>query len=385
MIETINIDSKTYILIGTAHVSQESVEEVKETLLNEKPDTVCIELCQQRYDTIVNNTNWKNMDIVQVIREKRIAVLFINLLLSAFQKKIGDSVGIRPGSELKQAITTAQEENIHIEVIDRNIRTTLKRLWSNLRLRDKLRFFSELIASFFVQDSISKEEIEALKNKDMLEQLLENFGGQLPTLKETLIDERDAYMAQKLRPIQGEKIAVVVGAGHLPGIVSILKGDNTNISSLETLEEMPKPKITTRLLKWLLPALVLALFAYGFTKFDFSHGWNMFKTWFWINAALAAVGTVLARGHWITVIVAFVAAPFTSLNPAIAAGWVAGLTEAIVRKPKVEDIDHLHNDITSLSGWYKNKVTRILLVIALANLGSFIGSLIGVYLLASFI
>mgnify|MGYP003967760263 FL=1 len=379
MREEFILNNKKIILVGTAHISQDSIDEVTQIIREEKPDTVCVELCQSRYDSIHNANRWKNMDIIKVIKQGKTPVLLANLMMSAFQKKMGDKLGVKPGTEMVKALEIAKEVGASTVLADRDVTITLKRTWGKLSLWEKMKLFGQLFFGIFESPDISEEDIEKLKEKDMLTEAIETLSKALPSVKTVLVDERDLYLSTKIAEAKGETIVAVVGAAHTPGI-------KKNIDSpvdLSELEILPKPKKTGKILKWLIPLAMLAVIIYGFLGVDMKVGLEMVKYWVLINGVLAAVGAILVGAHIITIISAFVAAPITSLNPTISAGWVAGLTEAWVRKPKVEDFENLAHDITSIKGFRKNKVTKILLVVVFCNLGSAIGTFIGIPWVAS--
>jgi pheromone shutdown-related protein TraB len=379
MRQEINFNQNRIILVGTAHVSQESVDEV-ETIIDEvQPDTVCVELCAARYEAIRNPDHWKNMDIVRVVREGKAPMLMMNLILSAFQKKMGDRLGIKPGAEMIAAIRVGEANGARIRLVDRDITITFKRAWGRLSWWEKLKLFYQMLLGVFEKPDISAEEVEQLKQGDALTEAIEMMAKEMPSIKSVLIDERDRYQAAKIASAEGKTIVAVVGAGHVPGIVQHLNRP-VDIAALETLP--PRGKLG-KVLKWIIPAVIIGVIAYGFWGMDAGVSREMIKRWVLANGTMSALGVLLAGGHILTVLVAFIAAPLTSLNPAIAAGWVAGLTEAWIRKPKVADFERLSTDITSIRGFRKNDVTRILLVVVLANLGSSIGTFVGIPLITS--
>lgn len=379
MKEEIILNDKRIILVGTAHISQDSIDEVAQVIREEKPDTVCVELCQSRYDSIHNANRWKNMDIIKVIKQGKTPVLLANLMMSAFQKKMGDKLGVKPGTEMVKALEIAKEVEAETVLADRDVTITLKRTWGKLSLWEKMKLFGQLFFGIFESPDISEEDIEKLKEKDMLTEAIETLSKALPSVKTVLVDERDKYLSTKIAQAEGKTIVAVVGAAHTPGIKKHINAP----ANLAELEVLPKPKKTGKILKWFIPLAMLAVIIYGFVGVDIKVGLEMAKMWILINGILAALGAILVGAHFITIVSAFLAAPLTSLNPTIAAGWVAGLTEAWIRKPKVEDFENLANDITSIRGFRKNKVTKILLVVVFCNLGSAIGTFIGIPWVAS--
>lgn len=379
MREDLTIEGKKIILVGTAHISDDSIKEVESVIQEVQPDSVCVELCASRYESIRNADHWKNMDIVKVIKQGKAPMLVMNLILSAFQKKMGDKLGVKPGAEMVKAITIAEDVGSEIVLADRDITITFKRAWGNLSFWEKMKLFTQMLLSVFESPEISKEEVEELKNKDILTEAIEMLAKSFPGIKSVLIDERDRFQASKIMEAEGETIVAVVGAGHVPGIIRHIE-EKIDRSELETIP--PRSKVG-RIIKWGIPLVIMAIIGYGFFQIDADVSLEMIKRWVLVNGILAALGALIAGGHILTVISAFLAAPFTSLNPTIAAGWVSGLTEAWVRKPKVEDFENLAKDITSIRGFRKNEITRILLVVVLSNLGSSIGTFIGLPLIAS--
>lgn len=377
MKEEIIIGDKRIILVGTAHISRESIDEVEQVIRGEKPDAVCVELCPSRYDSIRNADRWKNMDIVKVIKEGKAPMLMANLVLSAFQKKMGDKLGVKPGAEMIAAINVAEEVDAEMVLADRDVTITLKRAWRGLSFWGKIKLMFQIMVGVFETPDISAEDVEELKKGDMLTEAIEAMAKELPSIKSVLIDERDQYQATKIMESAGETIVAVVGAGHVPGIKKHL-GKPVNLLELETL---PKKGNLGRYLKWFIPMLIIGIIGFGFFHVDKSVSLEMIKRWVLANGVLSALGAAIAGGHVITIMVAFLAAPLTSLNPAIAAGWVSGLTEAWVRKPRVEDFENLATDITSIRGFRRNEITRILLVVVLSNVGSSIGTFIGIPLI----
>ncbi len=378
-VHEILLDGKKILLIGTAHISQSSVDEVNTVINQVNPDTVCIELCSSRYQAMLAKDQWKNMDIFKVIREGKSFLLFANLIMTAFQKRLGSRLGVKPGSEMFEAANVAEKLNSELVLADRDVKITLQRTWRGMRFWGKMKVLGQLLASLFLREEISKEEIEKLKESDALSEAMKMLAEQSPEMKRILIDERDQYMAEKIRQSEGKIIVAVVGAGHVKGLTAELE----NKHNLDELESVPPTSKAVAWLKWGIPALIIALIVYGFFTVDTDVSIEMIQRWFLINGTLSALGTAAAFGHPITIAVAFIAAPFTSLNPTIAAGWVAGLVEALLRKPKVHDFENLADDITHLRGFWQNNITRILLVVIFANLGSAIGTFAGGFAIAT--
>ena len=366
MQEKIEVDGKEIVLVGTVHVSPESVAEVKETIEREKPDTVGVELCDRRYEILTKKKQWEEQDIIRIIKEGKVYLFLANLLLGNFQKKIGEEFGSEPGAEMLEAITIAENNNIPVTLLDRDISVTLRRAWKSMGITEKLKLIYALIAGFFVE---TEDVVEELKDLDIINELMEELAEQVPGAKKALIDERDQYIASKILESEG-KIVAVVGAGHLEGLKSLLHYPSVSREGLDTLSQ---GRSWFRYISYAVPVAFFALVLYALVTKGIDITLRVLWLWFIINGSLSALGALLALGHPLSIITAFLAAPFTSLNPAIAAGWFAGLTEAYVRKPKVADFEKLR-DMTGLRDFYRNQVMRIILVTAFSNLGSMIGT-----------
>ncbi|MCT4661494.1 MAG: TraB/GumN family protein [Tissierellales bacterium] len=366
------IDGKEIVLIATAHVSKHSVEQVKEIIDAERPDAVCVELCEGRYKTITKKDSWENMDIVKVIKNKQAMLLLTNMIMSSYQKRIGEKLGIEPGKEMIQGIESAKEIDAELVLADRNIQTTFKRIWANMGLGGKFKLITQVILSAFDDEEITEEDLEKMKTEDLLESALNELSMSFPELKETLVDERDQYLANKIKNAPGEKIVAVLGAAHVPGV----RKEIFKTQDMKKLTEIPTKKSNKKWIGWGITVAILTIIGYTLFK-NRDAGIDQILTWLFWNGTLSAIGVVCALGHPLSILTALVIAPISSLNPLLAAGWFAGLVEAFVRKPNVKDLSSLSEDLTSIKGFWKNRVTRILLVVAFANLGSTLGTLIG--------
>ncbi len=365
-------DDKEIILVGTAHVSRESADLVRTTIESEKPDTVCVELCESRWQSIQQKSRWRDMDIVKVVREKKAFLLLSNLILASFQRRIADKMDIQPGQEMITAIDTAKAVGARTWLADRDIRTTLSRTWRSMTLWGRVKLLFQLLLSLGEVDDLKEEDIERMKQEDVLNALLNEIGASQPVIREILIDERDRYLMQRIKTAPGQKIVAVVGAGHVPGIRTYWERE----FDLAALEVLPPKSTLSGSLKWIIPAAIILLFTWGFYSGGTQAGSDMILWWVAANGLLAGIGAIIAWGHPLTVISSVLSAPLTSLNPMIAAGWVSGLVEAFSRKPKVRDFETLQDDIRSVRGFWSNKVTRILLVVVFTNLGSSLGTFI---------
>ncbi|GAB6887326.1 TraB/GumN family protein [Desulfothermus okinawensis JCM 13304] len=375
----VDYQEKEIFILGTAHVSRDSVREVREVISEIRPESVCVELCESRYESIFNEDKWKDMDIVKVIKQNKAFYLLMQLVLSSFYKKIGEKLGVRPGADMIEAVEAAKEIGAQVVLADRDVNVTLKRVWGYLSFLKKMKLLGLMLSSVFSTDDISEEDIEKLRQKDQLEIALEEVARSLPEVKQRLIDERDVYLAEKIKSAPGKRIVAVVGYGHVNGIVSNIHKQN-DITPLETI---PKKGKIVQFLKWLIPLLIIGLLTYGFIKGGKEFSYESISIWVGVNGTLSALGVALALAHPLTIVSAFLAAPITSLNPMIAAGWVAGLVQAWVRKPRVHDIEELPTAITSVKGFWTNPVTKILLVVAFANIGSSIGTFLAGSMIAS--
>jgi pheromone shutdown-related protein TraB len=376
-IHRLAVDGKEIALIGTAHVSHESVEQVRSVIEAETPDTVCVELCPSRYEALRQKDRWQNTDIVKVVKEKKAFLLLSNLILMSFQRRIAQKLDIEPGKEMLQAIDSAEAIGARIHLADRDIRVTLSRTWRSMNLWDKCKVLFQLLLSFGETEDLSEADIEQMKQQDALESVLAEVAQALPMVKKILIDERDLYLAQKIKSAPGEKIVAVVGAGHVPGIIANWDRE----IDTDALEQLPPKRAWGSIVKWGIPLAILVMICLGFYYGGAATGTDMLAWWVLANGVLAGLGALAALAHPLTILASIVAAPLTSLNPAIAAGWVSGLVEAFSRKPQVKDLEALPEDILSMKGFWKNKVTRILLVVVFTNLGSAIGTFVAIPLM----
>ena len=374
----ISRDGVHYVLLGTAHVSRASVTAVTEMAGTGNFDAIAVELCPARHQALTKQQQWKEMDLYRIIREKKAGLVMANLALGAYQRRIAEQFGIEPGAELKAAADAAIEHDIPLQLIDRDLATTLKRSYRAVPWYKRIMLSMGLVMSTVSSEEIDEEQIEKLKEGDILESTFTEFAEQSPELYEALIAERDRFMAARLRQENksnaGKRILVVIGAGHLEGLAKYLATDQQDPQpEIESLSQLPPPNRWLKFVPWVIAALVFTGFYVGFSRSP-ELGWQLVTLWVLINGGLAALGALIARAHPLTILSAMVAAPLTSLNPAVAAGMVTGLVESWLRKPKVSDLERLRDDATTLKGWFKNPATRILLVFFFSNLGSAIGT-----------
>lgn len=367
----VNYKDKEIYLVKTAHVSKNSINDVKQCIDEVKPDAICIELDQDRYKKLSEPDKWRETDIIKIIKEKKVGFLLVNIILSSFQRRMAKNMDTSSGGEMLEGIRASKELNVPLVLADRPIRITFSRIWNSLGINEKSKLLVSIIGSIFDDEEISEEDLAALKEADALEAALNEVGKEFPVVKKILVDERDAYLSSKIKNANGKKIVAIIGAAHANGIIKALDKDvDTN-----QLEEVSKKKGIGSIIKWLIPIAILSAIIYTLiTNRDV--GLSQIKSWILWNGSLSALGVLLALGHPLSILTAFVMAPITSLNPLLAAGWFAGIVEAMIRKPKVKDFENLGEDTSSLKGFWKNRVTRILLVVVFANLFSSIGTII---------
>ncbi|MBQ1833516.1 MAG: TraB/GumN family protein [Treponema sp.] len=372
----LSLNGREIVLIGTAHVSAESITEVTASIENEKPDTVAIELDQKRLASLEDPESWRKMDIIKVLKKKQGFLMLANIVLAGYQKRMGQNAGVKPGDEMVAAINKAKEMNIPQVMVDREIATTLRRAWAANSLWGKCKLLSALIASAFSKEETDPAEIEKLKQSSEMDSMMTELSEYMPKVKQVLIDERDRYLASHIWESSGNKVLAVLGAGHLPGVEAHLNklASGEEKSDCSDIDVVPKKSVAGKIISWAIPVLIVALIVLGFVFGGKKVGADMIKTWILNNSILAAIGTLLAGGHPLTILAAFVSAPITSLCPAVGVGLVAGLVQAFVGKPKVEDIERLQTDSNSFKGFYKNRILKVLLVFFLSSLGSAIGT-----------
>jgi len=370
----LNYKDKEIILVATAHVSEESVRLVQETIELEQPDTVCVELDEGRYKNIQNPRAWEQTNITQVVRDKKVSFMLIQLVLSAYQKRLAKKLGTKPGGDMIQGIKSAEEVGAKLVLADRNIQTTLLRTWRLLGRKERLKLLLVLNSLVFGSEKdndISEEEMAKLLEKDMLTSLLEEMQDEVPTIVRVLIHERDQYLANKIKNAPGKKIVAVLGAGHVPGVIEEIDKEQ----DMARINTVPKKRSKLKIIAWIIPAIIIGLITYSFIQNVEMGLHNLWIWWLW-NGSLSALFTLLSLGHPLSIATAFLAAPITSFVPFLAAGWFAGLVEAKVRKPRVEDLQNLSEDALKFRRFFKNRVLRVLLVTIMANIGSTIATFV---------
>jgi pheromone shutdown-related protein TraB len=362
------------VILGTAHISQASVESVEALIDQEKPDTVCVELCNSRMRSIKDPEYWKKLDIFTVFKERKMYLLLSSLILSSFQKKLGFGK-MKPGDEMRKAIEISERDNLKLIPVDREIQTTLKRAWGNVGFFSKSYLISALAASLLVKEEVTEEKIEAMKTDDALKEIFSQLPGRFDQVKSIIIDERDEYLAEKIRrsALDGsKKLVAVVGAGHLEGIMKYI-GDARDLVPLELL---PVSNWKDKLSIFILPGLLVAMAALTFYTSGIQATVELVTSWFIIKSSLSALGALIALAHPLSILLAALAAPFGNFNPIIKPGWLAALSESYLRKPLVEDFERIAEDSEHFTGYWKNRVIRIFLVLLLPQVGSSIGTFI---------
>ncbi len=370
-ITRLDYNGKNIILIATAHVSEQSAQLVKEVIELERPDSVCVELDEGRYKSILNPKAWENTNLVEIIKQKKVGFMLANLFLSAYQKKMARQLNTVVGREMLQGIESAKEIGAELVLADRQIQITFRRIWKKLGLWGKLKLFYGFLFSFIDDTKITEEDINEILEKDILESAISEVRKEFPVIGDVLISERDQYLAYKIKEAPGKKVVAVLGGAHVPGV----KEEIFKTQDIARITEVPKGSPVFKIIGWAIPVAIVGLFIYGFVT-NIQTGLEQISTWFLWNSLFAGLFTLLAFGHPLSILTSIVAAPFTSLNPLVACGWFTGLVEASLRKPTVHDVNNIPEDIFSFKGFFKNRFLRVFLIIVMANLGSSIGTFV---------
>ncbi len=373
----VNKDGREFIIVGTAHISRQSADLVREVIEREKPDTVCVELDEKRLKALSEKNRWENLDLRQIIKNKQLSTLIVNLVLSSYQKKLGEKLGVSPGTELMEAVQTANENNIPVELCDREVRVTLRRAWHSMNLWQKSKFLSVGLGGLFEKQELTEEKLSELRNKDVLSEMMDEIGKAMPVLKKVIIDERDQYIAQKMKNSTGKKIVSVVGAGHVKGILKFL--ENNDEIDLKSIEIIPEPSLASKFLGWGIPFIIIAsIFYIGFSQGITEAGNNAL---FWILACgiPSAVGALISIAHPVTILASFLSAPITSLSPLIGVGYVAAFVQAYMQPPLVKEFQEVSQDFRKVSNWWKNRLLKVMLVFILSSIGGVIGTSVGFF------
>ena len=366
------------ILVGTAHVSQDSVDEVRTVIETEQPDHICLELDKGRYESKTKEQSYANMNLTKVFKEGKTFLVLANTALASFQKKMGNQTGSAPGEEIIGASRIAEEKNIPYSFCDREIATTLKRAWAKSNLWNKAKLIATLLSSAFDKEEFSPEEMEKLKNSDTLQEMMNELAKELPGAKEALIDERDRYLATNIMQAPGHKKVAVIGAGHASGIIRTMEGlESGKLSTdLSEISKVPKPSKAGKIIGWSIPIILVAIIVLAGVFNGFHESLRYFTIWACTNAATTVLFSILSLAHPLNWLVSAIAAPIAVLNPAIGVGVFTGIVEATMRKPAVKDFENLSDDISKFKGWFKNRVLHAFLIFFTTSLGSILGTFV---------
>ena len=371
---------KEIILVATAHVLKQSAELIEMVINKERPDSVCVELDEGRYQNIKNPRAWENTDIIQVIKSKKVGFLLANLILGSFQKKIAKDLNTVAGQEMLQGINSAKETGAQLVLADRSIQTTFIRIWRRLNIWEKCKLVFNLLFSYSDDKEISNEDVSELLKIDVLESVTSEMRQQFPKIAAILISERDQYLAYKIKEAPGNKVVAVLGGAHVPGV----KEEIFKTQDINQLSEVPPKSPVSHIVAWAIPIVIVGLIIYSFI-INIETGVHQLSAWVLWTGILAALFTAISFGHPLSILTSLVAAPFTTLNPLIACGWLTGLVEATIRKPVVKDINNIPEDISTLKGFFRNRFLKVILIVIMANIGSSVGSFIaGLSIVKSF-
>jgi pheromone shutdown-related protein TraB len=375
----LSYEGRDIYLIGTAHVSQRSVEDVGRVVDEVRPDTVCVELDASRHQALVDPKRWRDLDIFDVIRQRRLSFMLTSLALSSYQRRLGEKLGVRPGAEMLAAIEHAEKVGARLVLADRDIQATLRRTWAALSAWDCLQLLGAVVGSLFAKGEITEEQVEALKDRDNISELVREFAEVMPRLQGPLIDERDRFLMSSIREAPGRCVVGVVGAGHVDGMVRYLHAEVDRAS----LSQIPPPSAVRRLVPWLLPVVMLASVYWAQRSHPLDVA-ELLTAWVVPNAGCVAAFALLARAQLLTVLAAALAAPLIALIPRLDAGMVAALVQAALRRPSLGDGEGLSR-VASLRDWLGNRFTHALLVAFSARLGAAVGALIAAVLVLAWL
>lgn len=374
-VQVVRLGEREIILVGTAHVSQESADLVRKVIEAEKPDCVCVELDAKRYEALSQKKRWDTMDLKQLIKKKQLSTLLVNLVLASYQKKLGAQLGVVPGAELLEATKVAAELEIPVSLCDREVRVTLRRAWAKTSFWKKSYLLASLFGSLFDTTELTEEKLTELKKNDVLSELLKELGESMPELKGVIIDERDTYLSEKIKSSSGCSIVAVIGAGHLEGTKKALLADRS--STMAEIDTIPPVSPIWKLVGWSIPAAIVASISFiAWTKGGAVAGENI-QYWILANGIPSALGAFIALAHPLTIVGAFAAAPVTSLTPVIGAGYVTAFIQVMVMPPVVKEFESVLEDMSTVRGWWSNKLLKVLMAFLLPGFGSMIGTWVG--------
>lgn len=362
---------KEIILIATAHVSKESAELVKRVIEEERPDSVCIELDEDRYQNVIKPKVWEETDLIKVIKDKKVGFMIANLFLSSYQKKMALKLDTPVGGEMIQGIESAKETGATLVLADRSIQVTFLRIWRELNLWDKAKLVTSLLFTSEEDTEITNDDLQKMLEEDMLESAMAGLKEEFPKVGQILISERDQFLAAKIKTAPGKKVVAILGGGHVPGIKKELFIDR----DIESISTVPPKSSLSKLAGWIIPGMITGLLLYSFIV-NFQTGLQQLSAWVLWTGFLAAIFTALSFAHPLSILTSFITAPLTTLHPLLACGWFAGLAEATIKKPTVKDVQNVQEDIFSLKGFYRNRLLKTVFVMFMANIGATIGTLI---------
>ena len=369
------MDGRRFVLVGTAHVSRESAALVRQVIEAESPDAVCIELDAQRHRALTQGPDWASLDLRQLIRTRQLPTFVLHLLLGTYQKRLGMDLGVTPGVELLEAARVAEERGIPVELADRSVRVTILRAWRSLGWWRKNKLVAAILAGVFSDQKLSEDDLRELRRQDVLTEMIRELAEEMPELKGALIDERDLYLAEKIRRTPGQRIVAVVGAGHAQGVARLL-GEGRPVD-LEPLDQVPAGSPVWKYVGWLIPASIIAVFAtLAWTRGPEVAGENL-KMWALATGIPCGLGAIAALAHPLTILTAFVVAPITTLHPLLGAGHVTALVQAWVQPPRVRDFQTVSDDLGRASAWWRNRLLRVVLAFVLPSLGAMAGLYLG--------
>ena len=376
-VKILNINNREIILIGTAHISKVSANLVDEVIRNESPDCVCLELDEKRFSSLKNAKKWENLNLKEVIKNQQLSTLLLNVALASYQKKLAKKLDIQPGNEFLTATNTAEELNIPIELCDRDIRITLRRTWKSLSLLEKLKLIFSGDDSGDIEKEIDEDLLAELRKTDVISKMIKSLGESVPSLKRVLIDERDYYLAEKIRLSKGNKVVAVVGAGHMSGIIEYLETDKK--IDLSKIEKIPPVSFGWKIFGWSIPVLIIGSIIYIGINQGLGKAGENILIWSLANGIPAMIGALISFAHPMTILSAFFGAPLTSLTPVIGAGYVSAFVQINFAPPLVKNFTSVTDDFSSPKKWWSNKLLKVFLIFILTSLGSAIGTYVGAF------
>ena len=375
-VQVVERDGVRYTLLGTAHVSQASIDAVRAAIDSGAYQAVAVELDPGRLQSLTNPDALAQLDIVRVLRDGKAHLFAANLALAAYQRRLAEQLGVEPGAELKAAVQEARARALPFHLIDREIGLTFRRAMQRLGWWGRARTGAGILLAMVGDDEIGEDDIEKLKGGDVLEASFGEFAAHSPALYESVIAERDRYMAANLRELGGgeaREVLAVVGAGHLPGLARHLREDVEDPATVRRSLETVKPKSRVPWMELVIGAFLVGGFAWGFWHGGVDVGSDLLLQWVLATGILGAIGCAIAGGHPLSILAAFIASPLTPLHPALASGTVSAFVEATLRKPTYADFMALRDDVQTARGWWRNRVARVLLNFFLTSLGTAIG------------